>query len=52
MGPTQGAALRACPHGKNGKPEEVASVVDFLVSDRAAYITGQIIHPNGGWVMW
>ncbi len=40
------------PMGRIGKPEEVASVVDFLVSDRAAYITGQIIHPNGGCVMW
>ncbi len=40
------------PMGRMGKPEEVASVVDFLVSDRAAYITGQIIHPNGGCVMW
>lgn len=40
------------PMGRMGKPEEVASVVDFLVSDRAAYITGQIIHLNGGCVMW
>lgn len=40
------------PMGRMGRPEEVASVVDFLVSDRAAYITGQIIHPNGGCVMW
>ena len=40
------------PMGRLGQPEEVASVVDFLLSERASYITGQIIHPNGGSVMW
>jgi NAD(P)-dependent dehydrogenase (short-subunit alcohol dehydrogenase family) len=40
------------PMHRLGQPEEVASVVDFLLSDRAAYITGQLIQPNGGQVMW
>lgn len=40
------------PMGRLGQPEEVASLVDFLLSERASYITGQIIHPNGGSVMW
>jgi len=31
-----------------GKPEEVADLVSFLVSDRAAYITGQVIGIDGG----
>ena len=40
------------PLGRLGRPEEVAAVVDFLLSDRAAYITGQLLQPNGGQVMW
>jgi len=38
------------PLGRFGTPAEVASVVAFLASDAAAYITGQVIHVNGG--MW
>lgn len=36
------------PLGRFGKPEEVAATVGFLVSDQAAYITGQVISVNGG----
>ena len=31
-----------------GRPEEVADLVAFLVSDKAAYITGEVISINGG----
>jgi 3-oxoacyl-[acyl-carrier protein] reductase len=36
------------PVGRFGKPEEVAALVEFLVSDDAAYITGEVININGG----
>lgn len=36
------------PMGRFGKPEEVASLVAFLASDEAAYITGEVININGG----
>ena len=36
------------PAGRFGKAEEVAVLVAFLVSDKAAYITGQVIEINGG----
>lgn len=36
------------PMGRMGRPEEVAAVVAFLVSDAASYVSGQIIGVNGG----
>ena len=39
------------PMKRFGAPEEVAHVVKFLVSDEAAYITGQVIGINGGMLM-
>lgn len=31
-----------------GRPEEVASVIEFLVSEKASFITGKVIQINGG----
>jgi NAD(P)-dependent dehydrogenase (short-subunit alcohol dehydrogenase family) len=39
---------RSIPMGRYGKPEEVANVIAFLCSPEAGYITGQVIHVNGG----
>ena len=36
------------PMNRFGKPEEVADLVAFLVSDKAAYITGEVVSINGG----
>ena len=33
-----------------GRPEEVADLVSFLASERAAYISGQIVSINGGMI--
>jgi NAD(P)-dependent dehydrogenase (short-subunit alcohol dehydrogenase family) len=36
--------------GRPGQPKEIGSVAAFLVSDEAAYVTGQSIYVDGGWV--
>ena len=36
------------PMGRFGKVQEVADLVSFLASEKASYITGEVIHINGG----
>jgi 3-oxoacyl-[acyl-carrier protein] reductase len=43
--------LSNIPLKRFGTPEEVANVVAFLASDESNYITGQVIHIDGGLVM-
>lgn len=43
--------IKNIPIGRIGTPEEVAGVVDFLCSDDANYIVGQVISVNGGLYM-
>jgi 3-oxoacyl-[acyl-carrier protein] reductase len=39
---------KATPLGRLGRPEDMAEAVAFLVSERASYITGEILHVDGG----
>lgn len=45
------AFLRAIPLRRFGKPSEVADAIVFMASDRASYITGQVLSVNGGIAM-
>ena len=47
---TREQIARLVPARRAGRPEEVADLVGFLASDRAAYISGQVISINGGMV--
>jgi 3-oxoacyl-[acyl-carrier protein] reductase len=42
--------LSHSPQGRIGQPEDAARLVAFLASDEAAWITGQIIHSEGGFL--
>ncbi len=39
------------PLKRLGTPEDVAEAVGFLASDKASYITGQVIHVDGGMII-
>ena len=41
-------ALAEIPLGRIGEPPEIASVVAYLASPEASYVTGQVLHVNGG----
>ncbi len=47
----QDMILKQIPMGRFGKLEEVCDMVLFIASEKASYLTGQIIHLNGGYYM-
>jgi len=52
-GKTEEAKQRSAamsPFNRVGRPEEIAEVVRFLVSDKASWVHGQVVQPNGGLV--
>jgi len=42
---------KAIPMGREGRPDEVASVIAFLASDAASYLCGETVEVNGGLLM-
>ncbi len=45
------AMLSMIPLNRPGQPEDVADAVAFLASDKASYLTGQVLHVSGGMYM-
>lgn len=43
--------MKQIPLGRLGQPDDVAQAVRFLVSEAADYMTGQVLHVNGGMLM-
>lgn len=48
---TLSSLIEETPLCRLGTPEDIAAAVSFLVSDQSGFITGQIIAPNGGFVI-
>ncbi len=42
------ARMRETPFGRMAEPDEIARVVVFLASEEAAWMTGEVVHVNGG----
>ncbi len=49
--PARRALAEETPVGRLGTPEDVAAAIAFLASEEAAFITGQVLSPNGGYVI-
>ena len=48
---TRAMLVEETPIGRLGTPEDIARVVSFLASDKAGFITGQVITADGGFIV-
>ncbi|WP_323191956.1 SDR family NAD(P)-dependent oxidoreductase [Halostella sp. PRR32] len=44
-----GDFLKPVPQGRAGRPEDLAGAALFLASEQAGYVTGELVHVDGGW---
>jgi len=45
----EGDFLKPVPQGRAGRPEDLAGAALFLASEQASYVTGELVHVDGGW---
>ena len=50
-GETRAMLVEETPLGRLGRPEDIAEAVAFLASEKAAFITGQVLTADGGFIV-
>jgi NAD(P)-dependent dehydrogenase (short-subunit alcohol dehydrogenase family) len=43
--------IASTPIGRMGQPRDIAAAALYLASEDASFMVGQVLSPNGGWVM-